>query len=142
MPIPTPKKGERRNEFVQRCMSDEKMIKEYDQEQRAAICQTAFTELASMKISFDYDGTLSTKKGTELAKRLKDEGNTIYIISARGSKDNMLTRAESIGIPTSRIYATGSNKAKVEKIKELGIDIHYDNNSDVIKELGAIGNLF
>ena len=54
----------------------------------------------------------------------------------------MLTRAESIGIPTSRIYATGSNKAKVEKIKELGIDIHYDNNPDVIKELGAIGNLF
>jgi soluble P-type ATPase len=85
---------------------------------------------------------LSTAKGKELAKRLVDDGNTVYIISARGHKDNMLTTAETLGIPQSRIYATGSNKAKVEKIKELGINTHYDNNPDVIDELGSVGKLF
>ena len=54
----------------------------------------------------------------------------------------MLTRTRKAGIPDSRVYATGSNKAKVEKIKELGIDTHYDNNTDVVKELGTIGKLF
>ena len=29
-----------------------------------------------------------------------------------------------------------------EKIKELGITKHYDNNPDVIKQLGNIGELF
>jgi soluble P-type ATPase len=85
---------------------------------------------------------LSTAKGKELAKRLISDKNTIYIISARGSKDNMLTTAKNLGIPDSRIYATGSNKAKIEKIKELSINTHYDNNPDVIKELGRVGKLF
>ena len=35
-----------------------------------------------------------------------------------------------------------SNKAKIEKIKALQIDTHYDNNPDVIKQLGTIGKLF
>ena len=47
-----------------------------------------------------------------------------------------------LGIPESRVYATGSNKAKVEKVLELGIDKHYDNNADVINELGKNGILF
>jgi len=153
--MPIPNKGEHKIEYLQRCMSDEETKSKYpDESQRFAVCNSLWYEdkmsaltkykdsFATKKISFDYDGVLSTSKGTELAKRLKDEGNTIYIISARGSKDNMLSRVESIGIPTSRIYATGSNKAKVEKIKELGIDIHYDNNPDVIKELDGIGKLF
>ena len=32
-----------------------------------------------------------------------------------------------------------SNKAKVEKIRELHINRHYDNNADVVKELHGIG---
>ena len=98
--------------------------------------------MAASKISFDYDGVLSTAKGKELAKQKMSDGNTVYIISARGSKDRMLNTANDLGIPESRIYATGSNKAKVEKIKELNITTHYDNNPDVIAELGNVGKLF
>lgn len=98
--------------------------------------------MAASKVSFDYDEVLSTTKGKELAKRLMSDGNMVYIISARREKDGMLKTAESLGIPESRIYATGSNKAKVEKVKELGINTHYDNNPDVIKELGEVGKLF
>lgn len=101
--------------------------------------------LAGEKVSIDYDDTLSTEKGKELAKRLINEGNTIYIISARDSKEGMLGVAQSLGISSDRVFGTGSNTNKIEKIKELGIKSHWDNNEDVInklKELGINGNLF
>lgn len=91
-----------------------------------------------MKISFDYDGTFSTAKGKERASRLRDEGHTIYIISARDSKENI----NGDFVPQSRIYATGSNEAKVAKVKELDIDRHYDNNADVVAQLPGVGRLF
>lgn len=91
------------------------------------------------KISFDYDETLTTDKGMELAKKAIENGDDVYIISARSDKEPMIKRAEELGIPANRVIATGSNKAKVEKVKELEIDSHYDNNKDVIDELGEIG---
>jgi hypothetical protein len=45
-------------------------------------------------------------------------------------------------VKLSNVFATGSNKAKIEKIKELGITKHFDNNSDVINELGSVGEKF
>ena len=93
------------------------------------------------KISFDYDGVLSTSQGTELAKSLVKEKD-IYIISARSSKDGMIAKAEEIGIPLSKVYAMGSNNDKIKKIKELGISEHYDNNPKVIENLGRVGILF
>lgn len=140
MPIPTPKPYERVNEFMQRCMSDDKMISEYDTEQRAAVCRSAFEEkMASEKVSFDYDETLTTEKGMRLAEDWISKGADVYIISARQEKDGMLSRAKALGINESNVYATGSNKAKIEKIKELNITAHYDNNAEVVKELGKIG---
>jgi len=94
------------------------------------------------KISFDYDSTLSTAKGTEFAKKLIAKNNDIYIISARHLKNGMLTKAKELGIPMNRVYATGSNTNKINKIKSLKISTHYDNNANVIKELGTIGKLF
>jgi hydroxymethylpyrimidine pyrophosphatase-like HAD family hydrolase len=99
-------------------------------------------KFAATKISFDYDDTLNTSRGKELAKKEINAGNTVYIISARSDKSPMLSVAKDLGIPESRVYATGSNKAKIEKVKELGITKHYDNNADVVKELGSIGEKF
>ena len=153
MPKPIP--SETHNEFLNRCMGDGEMVTNYDNpDQRYAVCESKWQDYKGMsimeryrqafasKISFDFDGVLTTSKGRGKAAGLIMAKNTVYIISARGHKDGMLKIAESLGIPESRIYATGSNKAKVEKIKELGINTHYDNNPDVIKELGNVGKLF
>lgn len=140
MPIPKPQGDEKQSEFIQRCMTDSNM-QEYTKEQRLAVCYDAF-KLAASKISFDFDDTLNTKKGTDLAQRLINEGADIYIISARESKDGMLDKAKELGIPESKVYATGSNEAKIAKIKELEIATHYDNNRDVINQLPHIGKLF
>jgi hypothetical protein len=142
MPIPTPNPNENKKDFIQRCMSDDKMVSEYETEQRLAVCSGAYEEnLAEEKVSFDFDDTLSTQKGLDLALEWKNKGANVYIISAREQKDGMLPRANKAGILFSRVYATGSNEAKIQKVKDLGITIHYDNNTDVIKELGDIGRL-
>ena len=137
-----PSKGEHETDFLPRCIKY--VIDEgKDPEQAVAICNSIWSEhFANEKVSIDYDDTLSTDKGKELAKRLISEGMTVYIISARQDKEGMLSVASELGIPEGRVYATGSNKAKIEKIKELGISKHYDNNSDVVKELGSVGSKF
>jgi hypothetical protein len=137
-----PSKGEHKTEFLPRCIAY--VIKEgKDTDQAVAICNSIWSEhFADNKISFDYDDTLSTERGKTLAKRLIAEGNTIYIISARDSKDGMLSTASELGIPESRVYATGSNSAKVQKVKDLNINKHYDNNADVIAQLDGIGSKF
>ena len=137
-----PNSGEKKDEFIPRCISY--VVNEgKDTEQAVAICNSLWEEhFATEKISIDYDDTLSTERGKELAKKLIANGATLYIISARDNKEGMLSVAESLGVPGSRIFATGSNEAKVQKIKDLGITKHYDNNSDVVKALGTIGEKF
>lgn len=106
------------------CIYDtkEKAIKVY----QAILAQGKFEV---EKVSLDYDGVLSTDKGKELLKRLLSEGIDVYVVSARREKMNVE------GLPESRVYAVGSNKRKIETIKRLGINTHYDDNPDVIEEL-------
>jgi len=97
---------------------------------------------ASEKISFDYDGTLSTSEGKAKAKEYIDKGADVYIVSARSSKDGMFAVADELGISHSNIYAMGSNEAKIAKIIELSISKHFDNNQDVVDSLGSKGEKF
>jgi hypothetical protein len=117
------------------CDTEEKAMKVW----KAILASGAY---AAEKVSYDYDDVLSTDEGKALAEADVKAGKVVYIISARQSVDGMLSTADKLGIPHSRVYATGSNKAKVEKVKSLGIKIHKDNNPDVIKELSGIGKIF
>jgi len=93
------------------------------------------------KVSFDYDGTLSTDAGKNKAKRLIASGIPVYIISARNSVIGMQKVARELNIPLNRVYATGSNDGKVKKVLSLKITTHYDNNKDVVDKLPGIGKL-
>ena len=45
MPIPKPRGGESKNEYISRCMGDDTMNSEYkDERQRAAVCYTTYEE--------------------------------------------------------------------------------------------------
>ena len=90
------------------------------------------------KVSYDYDEVISLKEYQDKAMQDIANGKLVYIISARHDKSTMKAVADKVGIPQSRVFATGSNKAKVEKIKELNIGRHYDNNEDVINDLKAL----
>ena len=143
--MPKPRQGEHKGDYLIRCMDDDKMKNDYpDNMQRYAVCQSIYTQekMAVKKISFDFDETLNTAEGKELAKRLNETGAQLYIISARDNKDGMYEVADELNIPHFRIYALGSNEVKVFKVKDLGINTHYDNNPDVIKQLPGVGKLF
>ena len=137
-----PSKGEHKTEFLPRCISY--VINEgKESEQAVAICNSLWDQhFAGQKVSYDYDDTLSTDRGKELAKKSIENGDVVYIISARQDKEGMLSTADELGIPHSRVYATGSNTAKIDKVKELGIDKHIDNNADVVNQLDSVGQKF
>lgn len=94
------------------------------------------------KISFDFHDTLNTPEGKQLASDLIAKGFDVYVISAGQHVEEFYPIADELGIPHSKLFATGSNQAKIEKILELGIEKHYDNNEDVIYALGPIGEQF
>ncbi len=48
MPIPKPTSNETKSEFIQRCMTDDKMVSEYENtDQRLAVCSTSYEETLS-----------------------------------------------------------------------------------------------
>ena len=151
--------GESKDDFISRCVSKE-IEAGKEQDQAYAICITKYEEYGTQsvtdntwsteapisiqlsKISFDYDDTLSTTRGKEMAKRAIERGDEVYIISARNNRSSLLDVADELRIPYSRVFATGSNKAKEEKVKELGINKHIDNNALVVRALPGVGQKF
>ena len=93
-------------------------------------------------VSFDFDGVLTTSEGIRKLNDYVVKGGDVYIISARHTDTELKDFALKHGIPESHVFATGSNKAKIEKVKELGVSKHFDNNADVVTELGNIGQKF
>lgn len=102
-----------------------------------------------MKISFDFDGTLSRKDVQEFAKRLIDLGHDIWITTSRTSTESAISKgwhwvekqnqelydvAESVGIPTQNIVFTELVK-KIEFLKGKNFILHIDDDVD---ELMAI----
>ena len=139
-----PTGSESENEFISRCIGDDKMTGEFpDESQRTAVCYSYWerrNEFARDKVSFDWDGTLTTSRGIRALENELRRGSEIYIISARSrfSEDiNSLVRKYRIN-PVN-VFLTGNNPAKVNKIKALGIARHYDNNATVRRELGTVG---
>jgi len=77
------------------------------------------------KVSFDFDDTLSTKRGQTLAKRLMTEGKNVHIVTRRqdSASAEVYKVADELGISHSKVHFT-NGKMKWEKIKLLGIDVH------------------
>ena len=93
------------------------------------------------RVSFNYDNTLSTAKGQELVKKKIKEGKIVYIISARHFVSSMISTAKELGIPLRRVFAMGSNQAKIKKVYKLKVSEHYDRNKDVVNQLKGIGKV-
>jgi len=131
--MPTRNTNESEDNFISRCMSDEQMKSEFpDETQRFAVCQT---KLATEIVSFDYDGTLSTDKGKELAKDLISKGVEVIIITARNSNEDnsdVESTAKKLGI--NKIVYTNQRDKWSFIIKEK-VSIHYDNNQEQIDKI-------
>jgi len=140
------KPNESKDDYISRCVAYHIKNEDMKADQAYAICISKYEnyslQFLGEKISYDYDGTASTKRGKDQIHNQLLLGYDIYIISARKSKDEIVADLKNLAIPTSKIYATGSNQNKIEKIKSLGITKHYDNNPEVVKQLGTLGEKF
>lgn len=84
-----------------------------------------------MKISFDFDHTLSEKNMQEIAKLFVAKGNDVFITTSRHqispfyNNSKVYEIAEKVGIPISRIRFT-NGKDKYLYLKDF--DIHFDDD--------------
>lgn len=93
-----------------------------------------------MPISFDYDGTLSTKKGKEMAAKFISEGKDVRILTARNSQDDnsdLKSTANDLGI--DKIYYT-NGRDKWSFVIKYGIKEHYDNNKEQVDKINEKTN--
>ena len=115
----------------------------YDTEEKAtkvwqAILASGAYAADENKVSIDFDDTLETERGKELAKRLIAEGKTVYIVTRRqqSASEEVYKVADELGIPKSRVKFT-NGAYKWETIKHYGIGTHYDNNSREIELINS-----
>jgi len=135
---------ESKDDYLARCIAYHIKEKGWKEDQATAVCYKQMEEAFSIgqKVSFDYDKVLTTARGVGLLLHELNTKSDVYIVSARTNKKFIEKWAEKYGIHPSKIFATGSNVQKVRKIKQLNIQKHYDDNEDVIKELGRVGVQF
>ena len=88
------------------------------------------------KVSFDYDGTLTTLEGRLKAEQLIKNGYDVYIVTSRGKGESapVYKMADKLGIKHDCVFFT-NGKPKSDTLKRLGIQKHYDNNPEVLKEI-------
>lgn len=105
-----------------------------------------------MRISIDYDSTLSQPRIQELAKLLIARGHEVYILTSRfdsvrrlkfhdlASNEDLYAVAKEVGIKPFRIAFTNQQKKWIWLL-ETGIKIHIDDDLSVIRDLAYYGTL-
>lgn len=108
----------------------------YTQNDTRVPAHPSFSKESFDKISIDYDDTLSTARGKDIARNLIKQGNDVIVITRRQESDlgPVYQAAKDLGIPRDKVYAT-NGKLKWETIKRLGVQKHIDNNPDELKAI-------
>jgi hypothetical protein len=96
----------------------------------------AYIRLEAKRVSFDYDGVLSTDKGKELAAQKIKDGYHVYIITAREESDGstVYNTAAELGISSSDVLFT-NGRDKWPYCQQHLIDTHYDNNAEQVRKI-------
>ena len=90
--------------------------------------------MSRMKISFDFDGTLTQPKIAALAKKFVDAGAEVWITTSRPEKkygmpkwnDDLFFAAKKIGVPRERVVMAGDEN---KHLHLEGFDLHFDDSA-------------
>ena len=109
-----------------------------------------------MKVSFDYDDTLSRVEVEEYAKRLVAEGHQVWIVTARPSEEHLkmtfkggekpdwnrevFEAAGRIGIPNERIKFMNYTD-KIEFLRGNGFTFHLDDDGYELYQIMLSGDI-
>lgn len=102
---------------------------------------SSYFKLLASRISFDFDGVLSTPRGRKLAKLIIDGGATVFIITARMRTESeaVYKAANELGIKKERIIFT-NHRDKWHVMDQYRIGTHYDNNEEQITKINEKTN--
>lgn len=102
-----------------------------------------------MKVSFDFDGTLSRKDVQKFAKSLANTGYDVWIVTSRfddesamkknwhwikGQNQNLFSVAEECGIKLNNIHFT-CMESKSHFLKDKGFIFHIDDDVDELMDI-------
>jgi hypothetical protein len=90
-------------------------------------------KFAKMRVSFDFDDTLTTANGQQMAQRHITLGDDVFIVTARQQSNgaSVYEMAQKLRIPRENVYFTGG-RDKWQTLKRLRIEKHYENNQEQI----------
>lgn len=103
-----------------------------------------------MRITIDYDDTLSKPHIQKLAKKLV-KNHEVYILTSRldslyrksfthlHSNDDIYETAEKVGIKPQNVVFT-NQASKLEHIHRGRVGIHIDDNEGELKNISALSN--
>lgn len=107
-----------------------------------------------LKMSFDFDSTMSRKDIQKYAKELIEEGHDVWIVTSRCATEPSLAKgwhwvekqnqelydvAESVGIPREKIVFT-AHVDKIEYLQGKGFLFHIDDDSYELIEIVKSGD--
>ena len=102
-----------------------------------------------MRVSFDFDGTLSRNDVREYATKLVNDGHEVWVVTSRFNTENALAKgwhwierqnqelydvAELCGIKRENIFFT-EHVDKIEYLKGKGFLFHLDDDVDELMEI-------
>ena len=122
MPIPKPRSNEEKKDFIQRCMSDDKMAFEYtNTDQRLAVCSTTYEEnLNKVNLESYTDYPKQATENAKIALRYAEENGWGDCGTPVGkARANQLANGEPISEETiARMAAFERHRQNSDK--ELG----------------------
>lgn len=122
MPIPKPRSNEEKKDFIQRCMSDDKMVSEYtNTDQRLAVCSTSYEEnLSKVNLESYTDYPKQATENAKIALRWAEENGWGDCGTPVGkARANQLANGEPISEETiARMAAFERHRQNSDK--ELG----------------------
>ena len=139
-----PNAGEDKDTFIARCVS---VVRNEGKTEDQALGQCygmwENRQFSGAKVSFEWKNTLDTPRGIRAFENELSRGSRIYIISdLPRMTDDLVDFSLKYRIPSWRIFTEGNIIEKVDKIKELGIQRHYDSDPRIRFMLGDVGMRF
>ena len=107
-----------------------------------------------MKISIDFDATLTLNEVQSFVKRMISDGNEVWVVTSRYTTEFALTQGwswveeqnnslfeltDSIGIIRSNIHFT-NNSDKIVFLKGKGFSFHLDDNENELVKIRISGD--
>lgn len=147
MPIPKPKTGESRGNFMSRCMGDKTMTDEYDNDQRLAVCNSSYNskeeeQVNDEKREVSKDVFTTEEEASARAEQLgctgthtmDRDGNTVYMPCRLHADYERLVGEEDDTEESAYGYG-GRMKPKKKKPKKKEEETSLDSDDDNVEDI-------